>query len=84
MKRLNKFFYALLAFATVGMVACSEDTTYEPGPAELENCYGVYFPEASVLESQGPMGDVSLDPSEATVLHITLIVRIQRVRLLYQ
>lgn len=67
MKRLNKFFYALLAFATVGMVACSEDTTYEPGPAELENCYGVYFPEASVLESQGPMGDVSLDPSEATV-----------------
>lgn len=66
MKAINKFFYALLAFATVGMVACSEDATHEPGPAELEGCYGVYFPEASVLESQGPMGDTSLDPSEPT------------------
>lgn len=67
MKAINKFFYALLAFATVGMVACSEDATHEPGPAELEGCYGVYFPEAGVLESQGPMGEISLDPSEATV-----------------
>ncbi len=67
MKAINKFFYALLAFATVGMVACSEDATHEPGPAELEGCYGVYFPEVSVLESQGPMGETSLDPSEATV-----------------
>lgn len=67
MKAINKFFYALLAFATVGMVACSEDATHEPGPAELEGCYGVYFPEASILESQGPMGEISLDPSEATV-----------------
>lgn len=66
MKAINKFFYALLAFATVGMVACSEDATHEPGPAELEGCYGVYFPEASVLESQGPMGETSLDPSEPT------------------
>ncbi|MBP3496658.1 MAG: hypothetical protein J6K33_02365 [Alistipes sp.] len=66
MKAINKFFYALLAFATVGMVACSEDTTHEPGPAELEGCYGVYFPEASVLETQGPMGETSLDPSEPT------------------
>lgn len=66
MKAINKFFYALLAFATVGMVACSEDATHEPGPAELEGCYGVYFPEASILETQGPMGDTSLDPSEPT------------------
>ncbi len=66
MKAINKFFYALLAFATVGMVACSEDATHEPGPAELEGCYGVYFPEASVLETQGPMGETSLDPSEPT------------------
>ena len=67
MKAINKFFYALLAFATVGMVACSEDATHEPGPAELEGCYGVYFPEASVLETQGPMGETSLDPSEPTI-----------------
>lgn len=67
MKAINKFFYALLAFATVGMVACSEDLTHEAGPAELEGCYDVYFPDASVLETQGPMGEVSLDPSEATV-----------------
>ena len=67
MKTLNKFFYALLALATVGMVACSEDTTtFEPGPQEVEGCYGVYFPDAEACETQGPLGEVSVDPSEAT------------------
>lgn len=63
MKALNKFFYALLALATVGMVACSEDTTYEPGPAEVEGCYEVYFPDTEVLKTQGPTGDLSVEPS---------------------
>ena len=71
MKALNKFFYALLALATVGMVACSKDSTYEPGPAELEGCYDVYFPSATDLEEQGPLGEVSLDPSEKTVFTYT-------------
>ena len=66
MKAINKFFYALLAFATVGMVACSEDSTYEPGAPELEGCYDVYFPDAETLETQGPIGAVELDPTEAT------------------
>ena len=66
MKAINKFFYALLAFATVGMVACSKDSTYEPGAPELEGCYDVYFPDAETLETQGPIGAVELDPTEAT------------------
>ena len=72
MKAINKFFYALLAFATVGMVACSEDNTYEPGAPEVEGCYDVYFPDANTLETQGPTGDVSLDPTEATEFAYTL------------
>ncbi|MBQ9137358.1 MAG: hypothetical protein IJX65_01830 [Alistipes sp.] len=71
MKAINKFFYALLAFATVGMVACSEDPTHEPGAPELEGCYGVYFPAVEICEEQGPTGDLSLDPSEATVFTYT-------------
>ena len=66
MKAINKFFYALLAFVVVGMVSCTKEATHEPGAPELEGCYGVYFPDATVYEAQGPMGDLSLDPSEAT------------------
>lgn len=72
MKRLNKFFYAILAFAAAGMVSCSTSTTdYEPGPQEVDGCYDVYFADAETLAVkelvQGPSGDVSVDPSEATV-----------------
>lgn len=66
MKTLNKFFYALLALATVGMVACTEADTYEPGAPEIESCYDVYFPDAATLETQGPTGAVELDPADAT------------------
>ncbi len=66
MKAINKFFYALLAFVVVGMVSCTKEATHEPGAPELEGCYGVYFPDATVYEAQGPMGELSLDPSEAT------------------
>ena len=67
MKAINKFFYALLAFVVVGMVSCTKEAaTYEPGAPELDGCYGVYFPDATVYEAQGPMGELSLDPSEAT------------------
>lgn len=66
MKAINKFFYALLAFMVVGMVSCTKEAIHEPGAPELEGCYGVYFPDATVYEAQGPMGDLSLDPSEAT------------------
>ena len=71
MKALNKFFYALLALATVGMVACDEVSTYEPGAPEVEGCYDVYFPDAATLETQGPVGDVELDPADATVFTYT-------------
>ena len=66
MKAINKFFYALLALATVGMVGCQDAETYEPGAPELEGCYDVYFPDANTLETQGPIGDVDLDPAEKT------------------
>ena len=66
MKAINKFFYALLALATVGMVGCQDAETYEPGAPEVEGCYDVYFPDANTLETQGPIGDVELDPTEKT------------------
>ena len=71
MKALNKFFYALLAFATVGMVACEEVSTYEPGAPEVEGCYDVYFPDAATLNTQGPVGKIELDPADATVFTYT-------------
>lgn len=71
MKTLNKFFYALLALATVGMVACTETDTYEPGAPEIESCYDVYFPDAATLETQGPTGAVELDPADATEFKYT-------------
>ena len=49
------------------MVSCTKEAaTHEPGAPELDGCYGVYFPDATVYEAQGPMGELSLDPSEAT------------------
>ena len=70
MKAINKFFYALLALATVGMVGCQDAETYEPGAPELEGCYDVYFPDAETLETlgmtQGPTGDVELEPTVKT------------------
>ena len=66
MKAINKFFYALLAFVAVGMVSCTQEATHEPGAPELEGCYAIYFPDANTYANQGPMGDVSLDPSEPT------------------
>ena len=70
MKAINKFFYALLALATVGMVGCQDAETYEPGAPELDGCYDVYFPDAETLETlgmtQGPTGDVELEPTVKT------------------
>ena len=66
MKAINKFFYTLLALATVGMVGCQNAETFEPGAPEVEGCYDVYFPDANTLETQGPIGAVELDPTEPT------------------
>ena len=66
MKAINKFFYTLLALATVGMVGCQNAETFEPGAPEVEGCYDVYFPDANTLETQGPIGAVELDPNEPT------------------
>ena len=66
MKAINKFFYTLLALATVGMVGCQNAETFEPGAPEVEGCYDVYFPDANTLETQGPIGAVELDPAEPT------------------
>ena len=76
MKAINKFFYALLALATVGMVGCQNAETYEPGAPELDNCYDVFFPDAETLEAkgltQGPTGEIELDPTEKTEFTYTV------------
>ena len=54
---------ALLAFASV---SCQKELKYEPGEADHENCYGVYFP------IQNGTGDLQIEPSDPTVLKYTL------------
>lgn len=43
MKTFNKFIFALAAIGLT-MSACSEEEKYAPGEAEMDGCYGVYFP----------------------------------------
>ncbi len=59
--------YLFLFLAATAFAACSEDeATREPSPAELENCYNVYFP------SQENAADLTLDPkNDPTTLEFT-------------
>lgn len=60
MKRLNNIFCLLVALLAMTVVSCSKSETYEPGPADVEGCYDVYFPQ------QDNTGEFSLDPTEPT------------------
>ncbi len=60
MKRLNNIFCLLVALLSMAVVSCSKSDAYEPGPADVEGCYDVYFPK------QDNTGEISLDPTEPT------------------
>lgn len=44
MKTFRYLIYTIVSLLAAGLVSCTEEEFY-PGEPELENCYGVYFPE---------------------------------------
>ena len=55
----------LMAALPLSLASCAEELEYTPGEPDLENCYGVYFPE------QENSGSHQLDPSDPTTLTFT-------------
>lgn len=57
---MNKFFKYILAVAALAfaVTACNKEPEYEPGSADADGCYGVYFP------SQEATGSHTFSPTE--------------------
>ena len=55
----------LMAALPLSLASCVDEPEYTPGEPDLENCYGVYFPE------QENSGSHQLDPSDPTTLTFT-------------
>lgn len=66
MKKFSKYIFTLaaLAFATT---ACVQEDVYQKGAADVEGCYGVYFP------TQEAAGSHTYDPSQATEAVFTVV-----------
>ena len=41
------FIYFMTILISLAVVSCQEELRYQPGEADNENCYGVYFPVQS-------------------------------------
>lgn len=65
MKTIKYLSYMLMAALPLSLASCAEELEYTPGEPDLENCYGVYFPE------QENSGSHQLDPSDPTTLTFT-------------
>lgn len=66
MKMKRYFIYITTALLALAAVSCQEEFRYEPGEADHENCYGVYFPV------QKGTGDMQIEPGDPTVLKYTV------------
>lgn len=62
--KLNKILFSLMAAFSLLAVSCQEEMepAYVDAPADLEGCYGVYFP------TQEAAGSHTMDPSESPVV----------------
>lgn len=65
MKKFNKYIFSLAALA-FAFTACVEEQEYEKGAADLEGCYGVYFP------TQEATGNHTFDPTKAAEIVFTV------------
>ena len=66
MKAINKI-WVLVALLPLVLFSCKKnELTYQPGQADLANCYGVYFP------SQEAAGSHTYDPEMDRVLTVTV------------
>ena len=63
MKKIFNIFLTLAAVASLA-VSCKQEEPYEPGPQDLDGCYGVFFP------SQEATGAHTYDPTMATETEI--------------
>lgn len=55
------FIYFMTILISLAVVSCQEELRYQPGEADNENCYGVYFPV------QSGTGDIQIEPTDPTV-----------------
>lgn len=53
--------YSMAVLLSFAMSSCQEELVYQPGEADDENCYGVYFP------IQDGTGDIQIEPTDPTV-----------------
>lgn len=65
---MKKIYSILLTIAAAAfmVVSCQEEQAYEPGPQDMEGCYGVYFP------AQEATGAHTYDPTMPTVQEFTV------------
>lgn len=61
----NIYRYILAFGAMAAAVSCMPETPYEPGEAEVDGCYGVYFPAQET--------DLVRDPSESRTATISVM-----------
>ncbi|MCI2122196.1 MAG: hypothetical protein LKK19_05785, partial [Bacteroidales bacterium] len=63
---MKRIYITLLAVASLAfaLTSCKEDVVHQPGEADVDGCYGVYFPSQDE--------DLTLDPSDSTVATITV------------
>ena len=65
--KMNRYFtYLISAIFALAAISCQEELRYQPGEADAENCYGVYFPV------QNGTGDLQIEPNDPTVLTYTV------------
>lgn len=65
MKKFNKYIFTLAALI-LAFTACVKEEGYEKGAADVEGCYGVYFP------AQEATGAHTYDPSQDTEIVFTV------------
>lgn len=66
MKKFSKYIFTLAALA-LATTACLKEEEYQKGAADVEGCYGVYFP------TQEAAGSHTYDPSQATEVEFTAV-----------
>ena len=66
MKKFSKYIFTLAALA-LATTACLKEEEYQKGAADVEGCYGVYFP------TQEAAGSHTYDPSQATEIEFTAV-----------
>ena len=66
MKKFSKYIFTLAALA-LATTACLKEEEYQKGAADVEGCYGVYFP------TQDAAGSHTYDPSQPTEVEFTAV-----------